>query len=179
MREPWLFARVCVPGRLYRVSRPGRSLGSGARVSEEVVERWVRGIAERLDAVLGEDRAVDYVCLLGRKPHGKREIADFYDARGPWDGDAPGTLRKPPWEAFLNSVARGRLIFRVRHFPSIDGTELPVGYPEEAAGHILGLLRGGRPVLVGCSAGCTRTGAVLTALMRILRTNGARARRAE
>ena len=113
--EPWLFERVELADNLYRVSRPGRSLGSKALVPDEVVRRWVNGVADQLEnnVPLAKGRNVHYVCLLGWKADGKREIADFYNARGPQDGDDPETLRKPLWQAFLNAVAQGRLVFEV------------------------------------------------------------------
>src|SRR5437016_1136508 len=104
MKEPWLLERVGVAGRLYRVSRPGRSLGSDVFVPDEVVAGWIEGVAYRLEAdrALETSGVVDYVCLLGRKRDGRREIADFYNARGPDDGDDAEKLRKLLWEPYLN-----------------------------------------------------------------------------
>ena len=167
--EPWLFERVELADNLYRVSRPGRSLGSKALVPDEVVRRWVNGVADQLEnnVPLAKGRNVHYVCLLGWKADGKREIADFYNARGPQDGDDPETLRKPLWQAFLNAVAQGRLVFEVHHFASTDHEALPTGYSEKVSREIFRLVKTGCPVLVGCSAACTRTGEVLDTLERM------------
>src|SRR5207249_6134730 len=99
--EPYRFERVPDRKRLYRVSRPGRSRGSKGIVPDDGVRQWIVAVADQLNGnrTIGESRRVDYVCLLGFKPDARREIADFYDARGPGDGDDAATRRKPSWEA--------------------------------------------------------------------------------
>jgi hypothetical protein len=122
-REPQRMTReiipVGLPGKLYRVARPGRSVGSDASVSDAVAGEWVAGIARRLasDGSLPADKTVLYVCLLGRKRGGRREIADFYNARGPEDGDDVVPTSKPTWESYLNELAAD-VTFVLHHGPT-------------------------------------------------------------
>jgi hypothetical protein len=73
MSEPLKLSLEKVPaglsGTLYRVARPGRSLGSDARASDAIVRQWVNGVAHRLtsDGSLLVGGTIDYVCLLGWK----------------------------------------------------------------------------------------------------------------
>jgi hypothetical protein len=150
-------------GNLYRVARPGRSLGSSAFVSDAVVRDWAKGIARQLsgDGSLRAGETIDYVCLLGRKHGGRREIADFYDARGPKDGEDLITNAKPAWETYLNKLADPELKFVVHHFPTVDGADLPPEQLRQIRHMLSHLLAQGRTVLVGCSAAIGRTGEVL------------------
>jgi hypothetical protein len=167
MSEPYRISCETVPaglrGKLYRVSRPGRSLGSDASVSDAVVREWVKGIASRLmrDESLPAGETIDYVCLLGRKPGGRREIADFYNARGPQDGNDPITRSKPTWESYLNELADGKVKFVVHHFPTVDHDDLNQEQLREICQLLFDLLAQGKTVLVGCSAAMGRTGDVL------------------
>ena len=162
MPEPYNFQRVThpLPGHLYRVSRPGRSLGSEVQVPGTAVREWIDGVAATLDED-GYGTEIAYVCLLGRKRDGRREIADFYDARGPNDGDDRPTLAKPVWQEYLNRLAAGRLLFSVEHYPSVDQVDLPARLVDEVAARLRTLLLGGRTVLVGCSSAVGRTGQIL------------------
>ena len=150
-------------GRLYRVARPGRSLGPDAFVNDAVVREWVKGIARKLtsDGSLPPGETVDYVCLLGRKGGGRREIADFYNARGPQDGDDLITSSKPVWESYLNELADGELKFVVHHIPTVDGVVLQPEQLRELCPMLVDLLGQGRTVLLGCSSASGRTGDVL------------------
>jgi protein-tyrosine-phosphatase len=165
--EPCKMSPETVPaglrGRLYRVARPGRSLGPDASVSDAVVREWVKGIARQLtsDRSLPSGETVDYVCLLGRKGEGRREIADFYNARGPQDGDDLITSSKPAWESYLNELADGELKFVVHHFPTVDGVVLHPEQLHEIRQMLSDLLAQGRTVLLGCSSATGRTGGVL------------------
>lgn len=152
-----------LPGKLYRVARPGRSLGPDAPVSDAVVREWVKGIARRLtgDGSLLVGETIDYVCLLGRKDRGRREIADFYNARGPKDGDDLITSSKPSWESYLNELGDGSVRFVVHHFPTVDGVGLEPAQLRQIQQLISNLLAQGRTILVGCSSAIGRTGAVL------------------
>ncbi|MBI3768223.1 MAG: hypothetical protein HY271_06965 [Deltaproteobacteria bacterium] len=166
MSEPYTFEEVDVlsSGRLFRVARPGRATcGANGKVPPSVVAQWIDRISTRLTTALGHSGpfAVDYVCLLGRKPRGQSEIADFYPARGPLDGgDAP------TFEAFLNQLGAGRVEFRVHHFPTTDHE----GVTQDSADAVIQcldtLLASGRTVLVGCSAAQGRTMEVLRAFNR-------------
>jgi hypothetical protein len=152
-------------GRLYRVARPGRSLGPDASVNDAVVREWVKGIACNLtsDGSLPAGETVDYVCLLGWKGGGRREIADFYNARGPQDGDDLITSSKPAWESYLNELADGELKFVVHHVPTVDGVVLQPEKLRELCQMLSDLLGQGRTVLLGCSSASGRTGEVLRA----------------
>lgn len=104
MTEPFNFAVVDVPlaGRLFRVARPGRGIHGPDEhpVARESVYAWVHGVADRLiEADMAESLDVDYVCLLGRKPGGLDEIADFYPARRPDDDSPPD---RPTFGEMLN-----------------------------------------------------------------------------
>jgi len=157
---------VGLPGKLYRVARPGRSLGSDASVSDAVVREWVQGISRRLtsDGSLPAHKTIHYVCLLGRKRGGRREIADFYNARGPEDGDDPITSSKPTWESYLNELAAGDVTFVLHHVQTIDHVDLQPEQLREIRQTLCDLLGRGRTVLIGCSAAMGRTGDVLKGL---------------
>jgi hypothetical protein len=132
-------------------------------VNDAVVREWVKGIALKLrsDGSLPAGETVDYVCLLGRKRGGRREIADFYNARGPQDGDDLITCSKPAWETYLNKLADGELKFVVHHVPTVDGVVLQPEQLREPCQMLSDLLGQGRTVLLGCSLASGRTGDVL------------------
>ncbi|MBU6281637.1 hypothetical protein KGQ64_05295 [bacterium] len=158
--EPFLLARVetGLPGRLVRVSRPGRgACGSQGRVGPEVVGDWVDAVVGAL-GVGSDDPApeVHYVCLLGRKEKGRSEIAGFYDARAPWE-----TAAAPLFEDWLNGIAAGRARFVVHHFATIDGDPVSRSVLDEIGACLHDLLSAGRPVLLGCSAALRRSREVL------------------
>lgn len=157
-----------LPGTLYRVARPGRSLGPDARVSDAVVREWVKGVAHRLtsDGALLFGGTIDYVCLLGWKGGGRREIADFYNARGPQDGDDLITTSRPTWEGYLNELADGEVKFVVHHIPTADGVGLQALQLREIRQILSDLLARGKIVLIGCSSAIGRTGDVLSAFAR-------------
>lgn len=168
MTEPFSFAVVDVPlaGRLFRVARPGRGIHGpdGRPVSEEAVHAWVHGVANRLiEAGMAEPLDVDYVCLLGRKPGGLDEIADFYPARRPYDDSQPD---RPTFGEMLNRVGNERIRFTVHHLPTDDHEDLPAERIEEIRSTLFHLLGEHRTVLIGCSAGETRTGTILAAMRR-------------
>lgn len=175
MREPLFLEPVSLPrdrvaGRLYRVSRPGSALGSSALVPDDAVRAWLEGIADQLeegDALLPE-REVDYVCLLGRKVDGRREVADFYRARGLHDGDDNETLRKPLWETYLIDLAADLFVLDVHHFPSTDRRVPPPDYARRVAQRMARLLERGSTVLVGCATGQMRTQVVVERLIGML-----------
>jgi hypothetical protein len=150
-------------GKLYRVARPGRSLGCEASVGDALVREWVKGIVRQLtsDGSLVAGETIDYVCLLGQKGGGRREIADFYDARGPRDGDDPITSSKPTWESYLNELGDGEVKFALHHFDTVDGDDLRPEQLREIRQRLTDLLAQGRTVLVGCSSATGRTGQVL------------------
>lgn len=152
-----------LPGKLYRVARPGRSLGPDARVRDDVVREWIEGVAHRLtsDGALLAGGTIDYVCLLGRKDSGRREIADFYNARGPQDGDDLITTSSPTWERYLNDLAGGQVRFVLHHVPTVDGVDLQPLQLREIRQLLSSLLTQGKTVLVGCSSAMGRTGEVL------------------
>jgi len=149
--EPYLLAPVAtgLPGRLFRVSRPGRGAhGSQERVGDEAIGAWVDSIVAAFG--VPEVRAagtIHYVCLLGRKRKGRAEVSGFYEARAPWE-----TSSKPLFEDLLNQVADGRARFRVHHFPTVDGEPLPPRVAGEVHEVLLRLLGEGALVVVGCSA---------------------------
>lgn len=169
MSEPRRLSLEKVPvgltGTLYRVARPGRSLGPDARANDAVVREWVKGVAHRLtsDGSLLVGGTIDYVCLLGRKGSGRREIADFYNARGPQDGDDVITASRPTWERYLNDLADGEVKFVVHHVPTADGVSLQPLQLREIRQILSDLLAQGRTVLIGCSSAIGRTGDVLRA----------------
>jgi hypothetical protein len=153
-----------LPGTLYRVARPGRSLGPDERASDAVVREWVKGVAHRLmsDGSLLVGGTIEYVCLLGRKKDsGHREIADFYNARGPQDGD--DLASRPTWERYLNDLADGEVKFVVHHVPTVDRVDLQPLQLREICQILSDLLAQGKTVLVGCSSAIGRTGDVLRA----------------
>jgi hypothetical protein len=154
-----------LPGTLYRVARPGRSLGPDAWASDAVVCEWVKGVAHRLMSAgsLLVGGTIDYVCLLGWKRSGRREIADFYNARGPQDGDDLITTLRPTWERYLNELADGEVKFVVHHVPTVDGAGLQPPQVREIRQILSDLLAQGKTVLVGCSSAIGRTGDVLRA----------------
>lgn len=162
MREPYLFEKIetalSAVGRLFRVSRPGRGkCGSDARVSNDVVEEWIDGVCAALRGENASDRLqIHYVCLLGKKRDGRREIADFYDARAPDDRE-----ERPTFEELLNRLAGGRAVFTLYHFPTVDHEPVPGEVKEKVRKLLEELLARGRTVLVGCSSGKGRTMEVL------------------
>jgi hypothetical protein len=164
--EPYAFEEVEAPGSgsLFRVARPGRATcGGNGKVPSSVVGEWIDGISARLTTALGHSGplVVDYVCLLGRKPGGQSEIADFYPARGPLDGgDAP------TFEAFLNQLGAGRVEFHVHHFPTTDHEEVSEDVIDAVIARLDALLKDGRTVLLGCSAAQSRTGEVVRRFKR-------------
>jgi hypothetical protein len=135
-------------------------------VSDAVVREWVQGITRRLtsDGSLPAHKTIHYVCLLGRKRGGRREIADFYNARGPEDGDDPITSSKPTWESYLNELAAGDVTFELHHVPTMDHVALQRERLGEIRQTLCDLLARGSTVLVGCSAAMGRTGDVLREL---------------
>jgi hypothetical protein len=132
-------------------------------VSDAVVREWVKEIARCLtnDGAHRSGETVHYVCLLGHKRGQRREIADFYNARGPQDGDDPLTSLKPTWERYLNDLADGKMTFVVHHVPTIDHVPLRPEQLREIRQILSDLLAQGRTVLVGCSAATGRTGEAL------------------
>jgi hypothetical protein len=152
-----------MPGRLYRVARPGRALGRAQLVSNDVVRAWIGKVATdlRTAGLLGDNQVVHYVCLLGWRADGRSEIADQYDARGPHDAGEEATVPRLLWQDFLNGLSGGRLRFVVHHFPTTDGRPVPDRVEAGAATRIRELLQAGCTVLVGCSAAIERTGQVL------------------
>ncbi len=161
--EPSKFAAVETPlrGRLFRVARPGRAIhgADGRPVAKESVHAWVHGLADRLlKAGIPEPLEIDYVCLLGRKRNGLDEITGFYDARRPNDQATSG---QPTFEEMLNGAGNGRIHFSLYHLPTVDHEDIPAERIVEIRDVLRRLLRDGRTVLIGCSLGQTRTGAVL------------------
>ncbi len=162
MKEPKCFEKVETSlegrGKLFRVSRPGRGeRGSDARVSNDVVSEWIRGVcAELIEEGASGVLEIHYVCLLGKKRNGRREIADFYDARGPDDPED-----WPTFEELLNALAKGRAVFKVYHVPTVDQEEVPSVVKETVRKLLEKLLAEGHTVLIGCSAAQQRTMEVL------------------
>lgn len=162
MTEPHLLVAVPTefPGRLLRVSRPGRgACGSQERVSDEAVIAWVEAVREGFGIGSDEILDVEYVCLLGTKRKGRSEIAGFYPARAPWE-----TSDAPLFEDFLNRVAAGRARFRVHHVPTVDGDALPPEVVGRAEPLLRRRLETGGLVLVGCSAAERRSVELLRAI---------------
>jgi len=148
-------------GRLFRVARPGRGwCGKDGAVPAPVVGVWARAVAARVVGTSGPSSAViHYVCLLGQKGDGRREIPTFYAARGPDDpGDAP------LFEDFLNNLAPANIRFRLHHFPATDDAEVSDKNLAAITTLVGDLLNAGNLVLVGCSAGEGRIRQVLRAL---------------
>jgi hypothetical protein len=172
MPEPVNFRKLDLPpgatsGRFFATARPGRSLGADALVTDEVVQEWVEGVAVRLveAAALPADRRITYICLLGWKPSEggrprRREIADYYAARQPADGDDTATLAKPTFEDYLNGLAGGRLWFTVKHVPTVDHEPVFQADREVAIRAACSALKRGGTVLVGCSYAQGRTGEI-------------------
>ena len=162
--EPFLFEGVSAsgPGTLFRVSRPGRAVcGSEGRVPDEVVAECVGNVGKRVQAACGlaEPIEIHYVCLLGRKPNGKREISGYYTAGGPDDGG-----KEPSFESLLNRLGEGKVLFHLHHFPTTDQSLVPEETLTAACTCIERLLRAGHVVLIGCSAAQGRTVKVLARL---------------
>jgi hypothetical protein len=172
MPEPVNFRKLDLPpgvtrGQLFATARPGRSLGADAPVTDEVVQAWVEGVAAHLTQAdaLPADRPITYVCLLGWKPSEggrprRREIADYYAARQPADGDDPATLVKPTFEEYLNRLAGGRLRLTVKHVPTVDHEPVPPAARKEAMRLACSALQTRGTVLVGCSSAQGRTGEI-------------------
>lgn len=162
MKEPMRFEKVgtllAARGKLFRVSRPGRGkCGPDARVPDDVVSEWIRGVC----AELSHENAsnvfeIHYVCLLGKKLDGRREIADFYNARTPDDPED-----RPTFEELLNGLADGRAVFRLYHFPTVDHQPVPSDIKKTVCKLLERLVVQGHTVFIGCSSAQGRTMEVL------------------
>lgn len=170
MPEPARFEREPLPdglpGRLYRVARPGHSLPALRPVPAHVVQEWIGGVLDgvRRDGELvaprpGRPSVVDYVCLLGTAADGSREIGDRYEARAPWDDDDGAAV----WQEYLNVLAPAAIAFDVHHFPTTEGAALPETVARAAARRLLRLLQAGGVVLVGAATGGGRADRLLEA----------------
>ena len=155
--------RLPTTHRIVLVDRERDHVFAPSLLKDAVVREWVKGIARRLtsDGSLPADKTIHYVCLLGRKRGGRREIADFYNARGPEDGDDLITSSKPTWESYLNELAAREVTFVLHHVPTIDHVDLLPEQLGEIRQTLSDLLARGRTALVGCSAAMGRTGDVL------------------
>ncbi len=103
---------------------------------------------------------VDYVCLLGKKKDGRREIWDFYPARAPDD-----PAGRPTLEEVLNRLGRSRMSLRVHHVPTVDHDAVEPAIVVEVESLLRVLLQTDRVVLIGCSAAQERTMEILGAIM--------------
>jgi hypothetical protein len=129
-------------------------------VSEPVIRSWLDGVWRKIGAAADRQPfAVDYVCLLGTKKDGRREIWDFYPARA--QSDPP---ERPTFEQLLNRLDPGRVRFRVHHVPTVDHQPVPHSVIAEVARLLQNLLKGHNTVLIGCSAACGRTREVLAGI---------------
>ncbi|MFM7734572.1 MAG: hypothetical protein ACKPBU_01130 [Alphaproteobacteria bacterium] len=154
-----LVVETGLPGRLVRVSRPGRGArGSQGRVEEAVVSRWIDAVVAALGA-RGAERPVHYVCLLGTKSKGRSEIAGFYDARAPWESSTA-----PLFEDWLNEIAGARSRFVVHHFATVDGEPIPEDVVDQVCRRLRELLAEGNLVALGCSAAERRSRDILDRL---------------
>ena len=167
MSEPSVFAAVetDLPGRIFRVSRPGRgTCGSKGCVSEEVIRTWMDGVWRHLDVpATPKPLLVDYVCLLGKKKDGRREIWDFYPARAP--DDPP---ERPLFEDVLNRLGGGRMSLRVHHVPTVDHEAVEPAVVAKVETLLRALLQADRVVLIGCSAAQGRTMEILEAIKWVI-----------
>ena len=157
LKEPYRLIRWKpkgpLAGQFFTCARPGRSKDAQAKIRDEVVDSWVKG--------LPVSQKVTIVSLLGRKPNGKSEFS-FYSFRGGFDqlSDRPGC---PTFQEWLNGTyGNGR--YCVIEYPTVDVEPLAPETITEVSSIILSLLREGRTVVLMDSGGIGRTGKVCKCL---------------
>lgn len=161
LEEPYRLIRwepkgSSLAGQFFTCARPGRSKGAKARIPDEVVDIWVRGLPHANEIVI--------VSLLGRKPQpdGRSEF-HFYSFRGSSDEPShrPGC---PTFQEWLNErYGNGQHL--VLEYPTVD--VWPPLAPEtlsEVSAKVLSLLSEGRTVVLMDSGGISRTGAICKSL---------------
>lgn len=146
--------RQTSPDRLafFTCARPGRSKSDRAPVSDEIVDKWARGLP-------GDATRTTIVSLLGRKrtASGVSEFS-FYSFCGGLD--TPGESRgRPTFQQWLDRRHAGRGIHVIEH-PTIDFCPVPPETLEALRIDIERLLSEGRTVVLVDSGGETRTKAV-------------------
>ena len=138
-------------GQFFTCARPGRSKDAKAKISDELVDIWVRG--------LPASQEVFIVSLLGRKPEpDNRSEFSFYSFRGGFDqpSDRPDC---PTFQEWLNErYGNGR--YCVLEFPTVDTKPLAPETINEVSAMILSLLHEDRTVVLMDSGGIGRTGKV-------------------
>ena len=128
-------------GLFYTCARPGRSLGTKAKVPDHIVLDWARGLPG------GQETFV--ISLLGEKPTTGRSEFSFYSSFSEAESFA----------AFLNGSILDRQ-FYIIDYPTIDRKEIAPAMLATIADRVRRLISQQRTVVIMDSGGCTRTGAV-------------------
>jgi len=158
LQEPYRLIRwkpkeSSLAGQFFTCARPGRSIDAKARIADEVVDIWVRGLPHSNEVVI--------VSLLGRKPDGRSEF-HFYSFRGASDEplDRPGC---PTFQEWLDErYGSGR--YFVFEYPTVDVRPLAPETISEVSAKVLSLLREGQTVVLMDSGGIGRTGTICKSL---------------
>lgn len=140
------------PGRLFTCARPGRSLGSRAAVTDDIVESWLDGLPEA--------DTVHLVSLLGWKEDGRSEYS-FYTFRG----SDIRTDGRPTFQEWLDSRYGGGR-FEVHDYPTEDAGNFSLSDEdiESLTTLVVPLLNLGETVVLFDSGGSQRTGQFCRAL---------------
>ena len=142
-------------GQFFTCARPGRSKDAKAKIPDQLVDLWVKG--------LPASQPVFIVSLLGRKPEpDNRSEFSFYSFRGGFDqpSDRPDC---PTFQEWLNKrYGDGR--YCVLEYPTVDVKPLASETISEVSAVISSLLQEGRTVVLMDSGGIGRTGKVCKCL---------------